>query len=324
MKCLTFRHLLSIFFISTIVLFSPFQCYANDYDELFKTEIEPLKEKAKQGDIDALNRLAWRYRAIISTSGDNIKYDSAIAKEAFSFIMSHYKEGNAKLEYEISGYYEEGIGVDKNISEAERWIEKSAQHNYAEAQYVVARKYLDSNDNQNALIWLKKAVDQGYDPAEDKLAEMYHTGSGVDKDCLMAVKLYLKSATSKAQRGVEKIQNDPTCQSALQTPEAKRILAPAPDLANPTDAAEQYALAASYDDGGNKHIDYVKAKFWYEKAAAQDYTDAISALAFMNEKGKGMEPDYQKAYELYKRSAAQGDGASQYMVEAMAPHMKKK
>lgn len=75
-------------------------------------------------------------------------------------------------------------------------------------------------------------------------------------------------------------------------------------------------------DGGDKHIDYVKAKFWYEKAADQDYTVAIRALAFMYEKGKGMKPDYQKAYELYKRSAAQGDGASQYMVESMAPYMK--
>lgn len=322
MKYLTMRSLICASLFSVLSIFSTSHCYANDYETLFKTKIEPLKEKARQGDIDALNDLAWRYRAIISTSGDNLKYDGPEAKEAFSFIMSHYQEGNAQLEYEISGFYAEGIGVAKDAQESERWIEKSAQHNYPKSQYILALRYLNKNDNQNALSWLKKAATQGYDSAEDKLASMYHTGTGVDKDCLQAVKLYQKSATSKALRGVEEIQNDPTCQSALQTPEAKRALAPAPDLANPVDAGEQYELAASYDDGGDKHVDYVKAKFWYEKAADQDYTVAIRALAFMYEKGKGMKPDYQKAYELYKRSAAQGDGASQYMVEGMAPYMK--
>jgi hypothetical protein len=308
--------------VPALTIFSTFHCYANNYDTLFKTKIELLKEKARQGDIDSLNDLAWRYRALISASDNNLKYGGTEAKEAFRFIMSHYQEGNATLEYEISRYYAEGIGVAKDIKESERWIEKSAQHNYPKSQYIVARQYINKNDNQNALIWLKKAARQGYDPAEDSLAEMYHAGTGVEKDCLQAIKLYQKSATSNAQQGVEDIRNDPTCQSALQTPEAKRILTPAPDLVNPTAAAEQYELASSYDDGGDKHIDYVKAKFWYEKAAAQDHTAAIRALAFMYEKGKGMKPDYQKAYELYKRSAAQGDVASQYMVKQMASSTK--
>ncbi|EOF4706710.1 hypothetical protein ACKWWX_005203, partial [Klebsiella oxytoca] len=110
MKYLKMRSLICASLFSALSIFSTSHCYANDYETLFKTKIEPLKEKASQGDIDALNDLAWRYRAIISTSGDNLKYDGPEAKEAFSFIMSHYQEGNAQLEYEISGFYAEGIG----------------------------------------------------------------------------------------------------------------------------------------------------------------------------------------------------------------------
>ncbi|MBG6241069.1 MAG: sel1 repeat family protein [Candidatus Symbiopectobacterium sp. Dall1.0] len=68
---------------------------------------------------------------------------------------------------------------------------------------------------------------------------------------------------------------------------------------NTPDAAEQYALGSAYDDGGTQNIDYGKARYWYEKSSARGNLDAMRALGFMYEKGKGMEVNYTKAIKIY-------------------------
>ncbi|WP_440867580.1 tetratricopeptide repeat protein [Symbiopectobacterium purcellii] len=55
------------------------------------------------------------------------------------------------------------------------------------------------------------------------------------------------------------------------------------------------------------HIDYEKAKYWYEKASAQGNLDAMRALGFMYEKGKVMEVNYTKAIRIYTEAAEKGD-----------------
>ncbi|MFT8210580.1 MAG: tetratricopeptide repeat protein [Symbiopectobacterium sp.] len=56
---------------------------------------------------------------------------------------------------------------------------------------------------------------------------------------------------------------------------------------NVSDAVSQYELGSSYDDGGTRNIDYEKARYWYQKSSAQGNLDAMRALGFMHEKGKG-------------------------------------
>jgi TPR repeat protein len=50
----------------------------------------------------------------------------------------------------------------------------------------------------------------------------------------------------------------------------------------------------------------LKAREWYEKAAAKDNTDAMVNLGSLYENGEGMPQDFAKAREWYEKAAANG------------------
>ncbi len=52
--------------------------------------------------------------------------------------------------------------------------------------------------------------------------------------------------------------------------------------------------------------DYLKAKAWYEKAAAQGHAIAQYNLGITFSNGLGVPQDYTKAREWYEKAAAQG------------------
>ena len=84
----------------------------------------------------------------------------------------------------------------------------------------------------------------------------------------------------------------------------------------------QGALAECYDRGiceGIPH-DYVKARQWYEKAAAQGEAEAQFKLGAMYANGRGVRQDYAEARKWYEKAAAQGDAQAQNNLGFMYAH----
>ena len=63
--------------------------------------------------------------------------------------------------------------------------------------------------------------------------------------------------------------------------------------------------------------DYVKAREWWEKAAAQGNAGAQSNLGVMYEYGLGVAQDYAKTREWFEKAAAQGEAGAQYNLGVM-------
>jgi predicted transcriptional regulator len=61
-----------------------------------------------------------------------------------------------------------------------------------------------------------------------------------------------------------------------------------------------------YDNGEGAAQDYVKAREWYEKAAAEGSADAMCNLGVLYDNGEGVVRDYVKAREWYEKAAAEG------------------
>ena len=57
--------------------------------------------------------------------------------------------------------------------------------------------------------------------------------------------------------------------------------------------------------------DYVRARHWYEKAAAQGYAVAQTNLGVLYAKGHGVPQDYARARYWFEKAATQGDGPAQ-------------
>jgi len=72
-----------------------------------------------------------------------------------------------------------------------------------------------------------------------------------------------------------------------------------------------------YENGSNAFYrkNYVEANEWYRKAAEQGHEKAQYALAISYYNGYGVQKDLSIAIELWKKSAAQGNGYAKSMLE---------
>jgi TPR repeat protein len=61
-------------------------------------------------------------------------------------------------------------------------------------QFQIARAYRALNRNEEAVLWYRKAADQGHASAQNSLGVMYMSGLGVKSDCAEAVRWYAKAA----------------------------------------------------------------------------------------------------------------------------------
>lgn len=92
---------------------------------------------------------------------------------------------------------------------------------------------------------------------------------------------------------------------------AQQILRENRSLAENGDASAQYNMGVLYDQGYGVEQDYAKARQWYKKAAAQRYGRAEHNLGIMYEAGKGVPRDPSKAAHWFRRGADDGQAASQ-------------
>lgn len=185
--------------------------------------------------------------AISATEKANKKLDSASASiqqhkyhRAFKQFHKLAKQGHPTAQHIIGMMYENGIGVEKNISKAVAYYEKSAMQDFGDAQCTLGRMYQQGNavvvkDAEKARDWLTKAAERNIPEAEYNLGMMHANGDGVPQDLAKASQ-YLQKASA---HGVD---------------EAKDALAKLPPLPNYQANGASNALGSageSYGQGLN-------------------------------------------------------------------------
>ena len=129
-------------------------------------------------------------------------------------LVKKAEAGDAKAQYSLGWAYYTGCKGEpvktkggltiirtilmQNTSVATDWFRKSAEQGYAEAQDKLADCYyyghgLEKNESE-AFNWNKKAAEQGFARAEYRLACIYSTGKGAPKDDKEAVKWFKRAA----------------------------------------------------------------------------------------------------------------------------------
>ena len=111
--------------------------------------------------------------------------------------------------------YENGLGVPKDLRQANAWVRKAAENGDQTAQFGLGVVYENGRGVQKnlaqSITWYRKAAEQGYseglvaiqrlaesgDPfAQIGLGGMYESGSGVSKSLERAIDWYRISATA--------------------------------------------------------------------------------------------------------------------------------
>jgi len=148
-----------------------------------------------------------------------------------------------------------------------------AQHNLGYLYHV--GKGVAQNDAQ-AMIWYRKAADQGYAPSQFNLGVMFEEGQGVSADAAQAIAWYTKAADQNYLTAEQKLAD-----LYISRRDFANALIWVRKAADQGDAGEQFNLGSFYFNGWAVPKDNAQARLWYSKAAAQGSKAAASVLKKM-------------------------------------------
>ena len=152
-------------------------------------------------------------------------------------------------------------------------------------------------DVNEAIRWYRKAADQGYQNAKDKLATLSDTGTILSKT---EIKYYVDKA--------DKYYKEKNFQEALKN----YLIA-----ANAGDDYAQNWVGWMYKNAEGVEQNYMEAYKWNMKSAENGNGYAMNSLGIMCENGQGVEVNLPKAVEWYRKAANVGNSNGEYNLGRM-------
>ena len=206
--------------------------------------IKWLKMLANNSNLQLKDEATFKLCALnlYGTGGIEVNYEEALLWCRKSGLENHNTDGLANLAY----MYINGFGIKKNVTIAIDYYKNAANKGSIPAQISLGRVYSTGKDltpdYEEAFYWFSKASSQHNALAQFYLAQMYEYGTGVEKNHQKAFELYKESANSGEPQS-------------------------------------QYMLGRWYQYSTDPKLDL--AAKWYHKAAKQNNTDAMMAIAEM-------------------------------------------
>ncbi|MDR1487350.1 MAG: sel1 repeat family protein [Deltaproteobacteria bacterium] len=305
-----------------------------------------ITKKAAKGDAIAQFLLAR-----MSFTGDGVAVDKVKAAELHEKAAA---QGHKEAMYSLAHACDVGDGIDVDKVKAVKWYERAAGIGHKAAIFRLAEIYALGEgddvaaDKDKARHRYEKAAALGDADAQFKLAEIYRKADGVPTDYDIAFEWYAKAARQDHPEAIFRLAlcyDEGFGVDDFDPAKAKQLLRKASSLglreaaehlafleeheaslaefvkddikkANEGDPVAQVNLAIAYENGEGVEMDKLKAKEWYEKAAAQGNKLAKHLLARKNDKvqRRPTAQDRAKDVEKYTKAAQQGDPMAIYKL----------
>lgn len=95
-------------------------------------------------------------------------------------------EGDPRVEYKVAVMYNLGLGVPPDHGEGSVWLRRAADQGYAPAQTALGDMFREGmgvdRNYAEAAKWYLRAAEQGYGSAQHSLGAAYAAGRGVPQD----------------------------------------------------------------------------------------------------------------------------------------------
>jgi TPR repeat protein len=286
--------------------------------------LPPVKEAAQKGDVAAqvllanmlfeglgvekdMNEATRWYRqaaekgnAEAQTSLGDACYSNLGAMRDYQEAVRWYRlaadQGDALGQCRLGWMYKIGAGVNRDLSEAMRWFHKSAERDCVSAQVELGTAYATGvgaeKSTNEAVKWYRRAAEAGDTPAQNSLGLMYSNALGVPRDDREALKWFRMAA-----------EQDRAGRCAVKWWYRQ--------LYHNGQAAAQYNLGWSYENGRGAARDVKEAAKWYRQSAEKHYPLAQFSLGWLHQNGWGVERDDREAVKWYRPAAAQGNANAQ-------------
>ena len=269
--------------------------------------------------------------------------------EAIKWFGEAALQGYADAQYKLGACYELGQGVDKNEEMAFLWYREAAEQDNADAMHALGRCYANGigvrKSKLQGIFWSDKATgqinkenDNPYSREEDNweeylfnatknvdeidededegyalglelyhVAQWYETGLGVERDLVKAADLYLRLFDSGGKLGE-------MARRKIREYYGDGFLLDR--LLEKIESSKESAAAVNrlgdcYKHGFGVDKDWEKAVQLYRKAAEAGNVAAQRSLGYCYECGEGVEQDFVQAAFWYRKGAEGGDPDAQ-------------
>ncbi len=178
-----------------------------------------------------------------------------------------------KARITLAQLYLQGTGVEKNLDQSIRWLERAEEQEPLEAGFLIGQYMEAVGNHAGAVEKLTACADKGHLPSMIYLGGKLLNATGVPQDIATAQSLFAKAEAKGDLTAIFAQGQVAEAQGAAAKEEAKRT--------------EFFKKALSY----------------YQKASEKKVADAYNKLGFFHENGLGIEKSDTKALEQYKLGA---------------------
>lgn len=241
-------------------------------------------------------------------------------QRAAAFLRPVAEKGDPSAQALLGQIYLEGIGIEKDLYEAGRWLRSAAANGEPSAAFALAELTtdktitppgIDPNDpdalTREATRLYLLAATNGSHPGQVETGLRYAQGIGTAQNMLESSRWFREAANAgspAAQFNLGALHatgalNGGTPDHASALPWFEKAAAQGhPDA--------QYNLGLTAAQGLGRSIDNTVAARWFAAAAGHGLADAQAGLAYLTYQGLGTAKDEKKAADLYTKAAEQG------------------
>ena len=275
-----------------------------------------MKKSAERKNAFAYYELGNMYAHGIGTNIDQDASDSAY-KQAYSlFCEMTRKATDDSILYRVGKMTLDGIGTTKSVEKAIDWFKKAADLGNENAQYSLAKIYLEEKDFEkvnSAIKMLEKLAENNNMMAEYTLGSIYADYESQYYDLEKAIGYLERSAEQDNQFAEYKlgvIYADP------EEPhyDLEKAISYLEQSVKQDNQFAEYKLGVIYADPEGLHYDLEKAIRYFGQSAIQDNQSARYALGVIYADSEKPYYNLDVAITYFKKAAEQGNEYAQYKL----------
>jgi hypothetical protein len=267
-----------------------------------KLDIAPLKKKAEEGDLAAMNDLGVAY-----ARGTSVERDY---KQAFEWYRKAAEAGHPPAMGNLGSAYCFGAGTPRNYDKAVEWYTKGAEEGDAFSMFGIGYMYEEGlgvpQDYEAAAAWYEEAAAKDSVEAMVNLGTLYDHGQGVAPDLTEAIAFYTKAAdagnaTAMNNLGVVFRDGRGVAQDFGQ---AINWFKKSAGLGEPL---AMFNLGRMIEQGQGLEKDERLAFQFYHKAASAEHPAGMAQVGICLMEGIGVAKDEREGRRWLKKAADAGD-----------------
>jgi TPR repeat protein len=283
---------------------------------------EGLAALVDKGDVEAQLALAWMLQEGMGKVQDH--------KRALDLYQEAADTEYGPAENQLGVVYRDGRAGEKNAAEAAKYLQRAAEHGYAEAQVNLGELTDDytghkaaQKDFVRSKMWYDKAAEQGHGRGLYRLGLIQLDGKGVLKNPAEAVKYFKLALNAGTEDFLKGVLND----LGYVYEKGQGVKADATEaMKNYKLAADLGSMEAQYNLGAislekNNEKDAYK---WFVMAAKQGHALAQNNLGAFHAQGKTVKKNLDEAEKWFLMAAQQGDATAAENLKKLQKERPKK